>query len=143
MIRVSRIIQRYDVRLAEQQQRHQTQPCSKQQQQQQKLQQQTQPASSSHPQQLQAVLAGSPSHGGDVTVYVFDKSQQSLPTPFILFLYLFLSLWPFQLYFIPQILPSTLRFLTLFSWSNSALLGLSTIYLFMKVSLSPDIILCG
>ena len=30
---------------------------------------------------------------------------------------LFLSLRPFQLYFIPQILPTTLRFLTLFLWS--------------------------
>ena len=28
------------------------------------------------------VLTGSPSCGGDVTVYVYDKSQQSLPTPF-------------------------------------------------------------
>ena len=26
--------------------------------------------------------AGSPSHGGDVTVYVFDINQPSLPTPF-------------------------------------------------------------
>ena len=32
----------------------------------------------------------------------------------ILFLCLFLSLWPFRLYFIPHILTTTLRFLTLF-----------------------------
>ena len=38
---------------------------------------------------------------GDVTVYVLDINQPSLPTLFILFLCLFLSLWPFQLYFIP------------------------------------------
>ena len=45
---------------------------------------------------LNDVPAGSPSRGGDVTVYVLD-----LPTPFILFLCLFLSLWPFRLYFVP------------------------------------------
>ena len=28
-----------------------------------------------------AVPAGSPSHGGDVAVYVFDINQPSLPTP--------------------------------------------------------------
>ena len=45
---------------------------------------------------------GSPSRDGDVVVYVFDINQPSLPTPFlILFLCLFPSLWPFQLYFIP------------------------------------------
>ena len=37
------------------------------------------------------------------------------PIPFfILFLCLFLSLWPFQLYFSPCIFPTTLRLLTLF-----------------------------
>ena len=41
------------------------------------------------------------SSGGNVAVYVFDINQPSLPTPFILFLCLFLSLRPFQLYFIP------------------------------------------
>ena len=48
-----------------------------------------------------AVPAGTPSRGGDVAIYVFDTNQPSLPTPFNLFLCLFLSLWPFQLYFIP------------------------------------------
>ena len=37
------------------------------------------------------VPTGSPSHGGDVGVYVFDVNLLSLPTPFILFLCLFLS----------------------------------------------------
>ena len=47
------------------------------------------------------VPAGSPSRGGDVTVYVKDLNQPSLPTLFFsLFLCLFLSLLPFQLYFI-------------------------------------------
>ena len=39
--------------------------------------------------------------GGDVTVYVLDINQSSLPTLFILFLCLFLSSWPSHLYFIP------------------------------------------
>ena len=38
------------------------------------------------------VPMGSPSRGGDVTVYVKDINQPSLPTPFILFLCLFPSL---------------------------------------------------
>ena len=92
---------------------------------------------------LLLVLAGSPSRRGDATVYILDVNQSSLPTLFALLLSLFLYLWPFQLYFIPQILQTTLCFLTPFFWSYSASLVLSTIYLFMKVSLSPDIILCG
>ena len=51
---------------------------------------------------LAFVLAGSP----------------TCPLLFILFLCLFLSLCPFQLYFIPYILPTTLRFLTLFFQSQ-------------------------
>ena len=51
------------------------------------------------------VPPGSPSRGGDGAVYVFNINQPSLPTPLkkiqILFLCLFLSVWPFQLYFIP------------------------------------------
>ena len=47
------------------------------------------------------VPAGSPSRGGDVMVYVLDVNHPSLPNLFILFLCLFLSLWAFQLYFIP------------------------------------------
>ena len=31
---------------------------------------------------INVVSTGSPSHGGDVAVYVFDISQPSLPTPF-------------------------------------------------------------
>ena len=47
----------------------------------------------------------------------------SLPTLFILFLCLFLSLWSFHLYFIPWIRPTTLRFLTLFPRSYFCLIG--------------------
>ena len=39
-----------------------------------------------------AVPTGSPSSGGDVTVYVCDINQPSLPTLFYSFLYLFLYL---------------------------------------------------
>ena len=70
------------------------------------------------------VPTGSPSRGGDVRVYVFGIDQPSLPIPFfILFLCLFLSLRPIQSYFIPNILPTTLRFLTLFSRSYLCLIG--------------------
>ena len=50
---------------------------------------------------ISSIPAGSPSRGGDVTVYVLDINQPSLPTLFILFLCLFLSPWSFQLYFLP------------------------------------------
>ena len=42
---------------------------------------------------------------------------------FILFLCLFLSVWPFQLYFIPKILAATPCFLTLFFLSYLCLIG--------------------
>ena len=67
------------------------------------------------------------------------------PLLFIPFLCLFLSLGPFQLCFILHILPTTLPLLILFSWSYFCLTGpFNYISLFFfKVSLSPDIILCG
>ena len=69
------------------------------------------------------VPVGSHSYGGDVAVYVLDINQLSLPLLFILFWCLFLCLWPFQLYLIPQILPTTLRFLTLFFQSYFCRIG--------------------
>ena len=60
------------------------------------------------------VPAGSPSRGGHVTVYVKDVNLPSLPTPFYFVPVSISVLWPFQLYFIPYILQTTLRFLTLF-----------------------------
>ena len=67
------------------------------------------------------------------------------PLPFILFLCLFLSLWPFQLYFIPLIPRQFSASSFCFPGLNFALLVLSTIniYLFMKVSVNLDIIICG
>ena len=86
---------------------------------------------------------GSPSRGGDITVYVWHK-QTELAHSFLFCSYVCFFLWPFQLYFIPEKLPTTLRFLTLFFRSYlSALLVFSTTYLFMKVSFSPDIIHSG
>ena len=50
---------------------------------------------------LLRVPVGSPSRGGDVTVYVFNTDQPSLPTPFYSVRVSIHVLWPFQLYFIP------------------------------------------
>ena len=69
--------------------------------------------------------SGSSSRGGDVAVYVFEINQPRWSTPFFsfLFLSLFLSLWPFRLYFIPYILPQTPCFFTLFFRSYICLIG--------------------
>ena len=93
---------------------------------------------------LYHVPAGSSSHGGDIMVYIYDINQLSLPTPC-----LFCSCVYFYLYG-----PFNCLSFHKFSWQLSvfslcsfelisALLVLSTIYLFMKVFFSPDIILSG
>ena len=91
--------------------------------------------------------AGSPSRSGDVAVYVFDTSQPSLPTPFYTF---WICPWCCFCLYGPFNCISFHKFfrqLSAFSLCSpgliSALLVLSTIYLFMKVSLRPDVILCG
>ena len=85
---------------------------------------------------IQGVPAGSPSRGGDVKVCVLDINQPSLPTPFTLFLCLFLSYGPFTCIsiheFSRQLCVSSLCSSSLISAS----LVLSTIYLFLKVSLN-------
>ena len=82
------------------------------------------------------VPAGSPSRGGDVKVYVLDINQPSLPTPFTLFLCLFLSCGPFTCISIHKFS----RQLSVFSLCSpsliSASLVLSTVYLFLNVSLN-------
>ena len=52
---------------------------------------------------LSLVIAGSPLRGRDGTVYVNDINDRACPLLFLKILYwcLLLSLWPFQLYFIP------------------------------------------
>ena len=90
--------------------------------------------------------AGSPSRGEDVTVYFSDINQPSLPTLFFLNSVL-VSVYVFMVFstvFHSMNSPdnSPLSHSVLLSLI-SALLILSTVYLFMTVSLSPDIILCG
>ena len=90
---------------------------------------------------LLIVPAGSSSRGGDVTVYVPDINQPSLPTPFysvLVSVSVFMALSTvFHSINSPDNSPLSHSVLI------SALLVLSTIYLFMKVSLSPDVIFCG
>ena len=69
-------------------------------------------------------------HSVELLRFMSDINHLSLPTPFYSVLassFVFLS---FQLYFISSILPTTLLFLTLFFRSISALLVLSTVYLY-------------
>ena len=82
------------------------------------------------------VPAGSPSRGGDAAVYVFDTNQPSLPGPFhsvLMSISVFIAL---STVFHSINSPDN----SLFSRSVPALLFLSTICVFMKVSSSPDII---
>ena len=86
---------------------------------------------------------GSPSRGGDVAVYVFDINQPSLPTPFYSVLVAISVFMAFPTVFhsisSPDNSPlshSVLSVLFLPYWSFQQ-------YLLMKVSLSPDVILCG
>ena len=91
------------------------------------------------------VPTGIPSRGGDVTVYVSDINQPSLPTPFYsvrvsLSLSMALSTVfysinsPHNSPLSHSVLPVLILPYCSFQLSN---------YLFRKVSLSPDIILCG
>ena len=93
---------------------------------------------------LLLVPACSPSRDGDVAVYVLEINQPSLSTPFHSVLvsvsvFMALSTVFHSIKFSSQ--------LSVFSLCSSglvsALLVLSTLYLFTKVSLSPDVILCG
>ena len=88
--------------------------------------------------------AGSPSHGGDVAVYVFDINQPSLPTPFYSALVSVSVFVALSTVFLSKNSPDDSPL------SESVLLVLFLPYLafqlyilLMKVSLSPDVILCG
>ena len=90
------------------------------------------------------VPTGSPSRGGDVMVYVFDINRPSLPIPFLFCSRVCFCLYgPFNCILFNQVS----RQLSDISFSssdlNSALLVLSTICLFIKVFLNPDIIHSG
>ena len=91
------------------------------------------------------VPAGSPSRGGDGMVYVTDINSPSSPTPFysvLVFVSAFMALSTlFHSINSPDnssLSHSVLLVLVLPYWSFQLY-----IYLFIKVSLSPDIILCG
>ena len=90
------------------------------------------------------VATGLPSRRGTITVYVFDINQPSLPTPFhsvLVSVSVFMALLTvFHSINSPDNTSLSLSVLPVFI---SALLVLSTMYLVMKVSLIPDIILCG
>ena len=94
-----------------------------------------------------SVPAGSPSPGGNVTVYVFNINQPSLPAPFysvLVSVSVFMALQPV---FHSIILPTTLRILTLFFWSSFCLIG-SFNYISLSKSLpkwfqSPAVGSCG
>ena len=70
-------------------------------------------------------------------------TNQACPFLFTLFLCLYLSLRPFQLYFLRKFSLQLSDFSLCSSGLISAFLVLSMICLFVKVSLSPNIILCG
>ena len=95
--------------------------------------------SSFHP----PVPEGWPSCGGNVAVYVFDINQPSLLAPFYSAL---VSVSVFRILstvFLYLNSPDNSAFSLCSSDLISAVLVLSTRYLVMKVSFSPDIILCG
>ena len=89
------------------------------------------------------VPIGSPSRGGHVAVYVFDINQLTLPTPFysvLVSVSVFMALSTvFHSINSPDNSPLSKSVLPVLFL---ALLVLSTVYLFVKVSLSPDTIFC-
>ena len=87
------------------------------------------------------VPTGSPPRGGDVAVLVFDINQPSWPTPFysVIMSVSVLSLnGPFNCILFHEFSQQLSAFSLCSSGLISAVLVLSTSYLFMKVSLSPD-----
>ena len=86
------------------------------------------------------VPGGSPSPDGDVVVYVKDITQLSLPTPFYSVRVYFCLYGPFNSISFHTFSGQLFAFSLRSSGLNSALLVFSIIYLFMKVSLSPDVI---
>ena len=90
------------------------------------------------------VPSDSPSRGGDVAVYFSEVNQPNLPTPFysvLVSVSVFLALSTvFHFISSPDISPLSRCVLPVLFRPHSAL---SIIHLFMKVSLSPHVILCG
>ena len=69
------------------------------------------------------VFAGLPSRGVDVTVYVLDINQLSLPTFFYSVLVSVSAVMAISTVFHSKILKTILRFLILFFWSYFCLIG--------------------
>ena len=86
---------------------------------------------------------GSPSRDGDVAVYVFDINRPSLYTPLYSVLVSVSVFKALSTVFHSINSPDYCPLSHCSSGLDSALIVLSTVYLFMKVSLSPNIILCG
>ena len=81
------------------------------------------------------VPSDSPSRGGDVTGYVWHKPTEL--AHYFLFCSCVYFLWPFQLYFILWILPTTLRFLTLFFRSYLCFVGPPNYTSLYEIPLQP------
>ena len=89
------------------------------------------------------VSEGSPSHGGDAAVYVFDINQASLSTPVHCILVSISVFMALSTVFHSIISPDNSVFSFCSSGLISASLVLSTMHLFTKVSFSPNIFLYG
>ena len=90
-----------------------------------------------------SVLVGSPSRGGDVTVYVWHRPPE-LAHSFLFFSCVCFCLYgPFNCISFHKFSRQLSAFLLCSSGLISALLVRWTVYLFLKVSFSPDIILRG
>ena len=87
------------------------------------------------------VPVGSPSRGGNVTVYIYDINQLSLLTPFYSVLVSISVYGPFNCISFHKFSRQHSAFSLFSPGLISAILVLSTIYLFIKVSFSLRIIL--
>ena len=86
-----------------------------------------------------SVPAGSPSRGGDVTVYVWHKPPELVHSVLFCSCICFFLYGPFSCISFRQFFRQLSVFWLCSSGLISALLVLSTIHLFVKVSFSPDI----
>ena len=90
-----------------------------------------------------SVPAGSPSRGGDVTVYVWRNPTELAHSFLFCSCVRFCLYGPFNCISFRRFSRQLSVFSLCFCGLSSALLVLSTKYLFMKVSHSPDILVCG
>ena len=86
---------------------------------------------------VKLVPAGSPSHGGDIAVFVFDINQPSLSTPLFCSRVCFCLYGPFNCISFHEFSQQLFAFSLSSSLLISALFVLSNLHLFMKVSSGP------